>query len=499
MNDTNNTTPVMTFLRRRLLPLLSLGALLFSIGCDADMAAPSGQQMPPDAREPELVTALDRFVQAADPAYSWQLLGTEKGSGYTTYLLDMKSGSWRKSSEVDRPLWQHHVLVVVPENVTPGPAVLLISGGSNSGGPPTKASGEVVTLAKSVGAITVELRQIPNQPLTFAGHDGKAHSEDGIIAFGWAQVIKTGDPTWHARFAMVRAAVRAMDATQAFLKTPQGGGMAPDKFIVAGASKRGWTTWLTAAVDKRVSAVLPIVIDVLNVNKFMVQHVETYGFWARSLYDYHYNKVTEQIGTKAAEAMLENEDPYYFRRRLTMPKYMLNATGDQFFLPDGSKNYFDDLRGEKYMRYVPNADHSLDGSDAVDGAIAFVGMLREGRQRPAFSWTFEGTDSIRVKTQEAPQKVLLWQATNPNARDFRVETLGKVWKSSVLSSQGEGVYTGQVTMPGKGYTAFVVELHFDSGQIFPLKVSTAVRVVPDTRPFVGIDPKSAKLESPPTM
>jgi PhoPQ-activated pathogenicity-related protein len=231
----------------------------------------------------------------------------------------------------------------------------------------------------------------------------------------------------------------------------------------------------------------------------MVQHVESYGFWARSLYDYHYNQLTEKLGSPAWEEMLKNEDPYLFRRRLTMPKYVMNATGDQFFLPDGSQNYYGDLLGEKLLRYVPNADHGLDDSDAVEGAVAFVGMLREGRPRPSFTWTFEGADSIRVRASEAPQRVLLWQAENPKARDFRVETLGKVWKSSELASQGEGVYVGKIAAPSQGYRAFLIEAHFASGQIFPLKVSTAVRILPDTRPFAGIDPKTAKLESVPTM
>ncbi len=39
-----------------------------------------------------------------------------------------------------------------------------------------------------------------------------------------------------------------------------------EKFMVAGASKRGWTTWTTAAVDKRVIAAIPIVMDMANFN-----------------------------------------------------------------------------------------------------------------------------------------------------------------------------------------------------------------------------------------
>lgn len=38
------------------------------------------------------------------------------------------------------------------------------------------------------------------------------------------------------------------------------------KWMVAGGSKRGWTTWTTAAVDKRVYAAIPIVMDLLDIN-----------------------------------------------------------------------------------------------------------------------------------------------------------------------------------------------------------------------------------------
>ena len=37
---------------------------------------------------------------------------------------------------------------------------------------------------------------------------------------------------------------------------------------------------------------------------------------------------------------MEIEDPYEYRQRLTMPKYIVNASGDQYFLPDNSQFYF---------------------------------------------------------------------------------------------------------------------------------------------------------------
>ncbi len=49
-----------------------------------------------------------------------------------------------------------------------------------------------------------------------------------------------------------------MDCTTEFMGKTYG---TPTRsFIVAGASKRGWTTWTTGAVDKRVIAIVPIVM-----------------------------------------------------------------------------------------------------------------------------------------------------------------------------------------------------------------------------------------------
>jgi PhoPQ-activated pathogenicity-related protein len=439
------------------------------------------------------ISDLDRYVQAPDPDYSYQLIATDKGAGYVAYILDMKSGSWRNSNEVDRTLWQHQVTIVKPDNLTPGPSLLIIDGGDNQQPFAAKADGQIAAIAQLSGAITVQVSQIPNQPLTFANHDGAPHVEDGIMAFGWAQVMKTGDATWHARFPMVRAAVRAMDTAQKFMSSALGGKIAIDKFIVTGASKRGWATWLTGAVDKRVEAIVPIVADVLNTERMIRQHIESYGFWSLALYDYYYNNIFQHIGSPEMAALLKNEDPYFFRERLTMPKYLVHATGDAFFLPDGSQNYFGDLHGEKYLRYVPNAAHSLDGTDATLSTLAYVTSLRQGAKRPEFSWNFVDANGIRVKTKTIPEKVLLWQAHNPKARDFRAETLGKVWISQELQNQGKGNYFGSITLPASGYTAFMIELQFPGS----LKFTTDVRVVPETRPFAGIDPRTGKLEEIP--
>ncbi len=83
----------------------------------------------------------------------------------------------------------------------------------------------------------------------------------------------------------------------------------------------------------------------------------------------------------------------------------------------------------------------------------------------------------------------LWQATNPNARAFRLDTIGRAWKATKLRQQG-GSWIASVKAPAKGWTAYFVELTFPSGGKIPFKFTTAVRVVPDTLPFPPPKPKT---------
>src|SRR5205823_7493780 len=111
--------------------------------------------------------------------------------------------------------------------------------------------------------------------------------------------------------------------------------------------------------------------------------------------------------------------------------------------------------------------------------IAFYQTVLSGKPRPKYSWTFEKEGTIRVQTSDVPTAVTLWQATNPQARDFRVLSIGKAYQSQSLKDQGGGVFIAKVEPPATGWTASFVELTFDVGQSFPLKLSTAVRVLPD--------------------
>ena len=427
---------------------------------------------------------LIEYVQQADPAYKWEVAQTIPGAIAETTVIRLTSQSWRTKEDVDRTAWEHWLVVVKPAKLTTNKAFLIVGGSGNDRAMPDGANAVVSQIAAATGSIVAELRMVPNQPLIFHG-DGKPRKEDDLIGYGWAQFLETGDPTWLPRLPMVKSVARAMDCLQEWSAQQDA---KIEKFVVAGASKRGWTTWMIGAADPRVEAIVPIVIDVLNVEKTMAHHAAVYGFWATAVGNYYQHDILQRPNHPRMKELYRIEDPYFYVDRLTMPKYIVNGSGDQFFCPDSSQFYFDDLKGEKHLRYVPNADHSVDGSiDAVTSIVAFYQMLLANRPRPETKWTFEDDGSIRVTSDTSPKRVKLWQATNPKARDFRVATIGKAYAETELQAESDGSYVARIETPEKGWSASFVELEYDSGGAFPFKVSTSVRVLPETAPFAGVD------------
>jgi PhoPQ-activated pathogenicity-related protein len=460
--------------------LFALVTALVLAGCAPKEPSPQTQSPASPTARPVESTALDEYVAKADPNYGFRLVNTFPGKGHKVFLLEMTSQAWLTTQEVDRPVWKHWMIVVKPDEDTSPNSLLMISGGANDGKVPASANESLIKIALATKSVVTELKMVPNQPLVFAG-ETEGRKEDSLIGYTWDKFLRTGDPKWPARLPMTKAVVRAMDTVTTFCGSAEGGGLKVSGFVVSGASKRGWTTWATAAVDKRVIAIMPIVIDVLNVEPSMRHHYAAYGFWAPAVGDYTAFNIMDWMGTPENRALLKIEDPYEYRDRLTMPKFILNASGDQFFLPDSSQFYFDDLPGVKYLRYVPNADHSLKGSDAYQTLEACYNAVLHNVPLPRFAWKMEPDGATRVTAQDKPTEVKLWQATNPEARDFRVETFGTNWQSTALSGQGDGVFVGRVPKPAKGWTAFFVELTFPGGTAAPFKFTTPVRVVPDTK------------------
>jgi len=405
----------------------------------------------------------------------------------------LTSQSWRTEKEVNRTEWKHHLNMIVPDKVRSDIGMVAITGGDNGRDLRDRVGPQYAQFAALTGSVITELKHVPNQPLTYRG-ETKGRKEDSSIAYTWDKFLRTGDKEWPLQLPMTKSAVKAMDAITEFCANEKGGKNKVERFVVAGGSKRGWTTWLTAAVDKRVVAIAPIVIDMLNVVKSFKHHYRVYGFFAPAVGDYEKAQIMDWMDKEEYKALTEIVDPYTYRKRLTLPKYLVNASGDQFFLPDSHQFYYHDLEGENLIRYVPNGDHGLSGTNAWEGLIAWYQAILDDTPRPEYSWKITDHGEIHIDAETKPTSVKVWKATNPEARDFRVETIGRTWKSEDLPAVdgAAGKYVAKVAAPEKGFTAFMVELEFPGPPGLPFVFGTGVKVVPDKYPHQPYKPKPIK-------
>jgi PhoPQ-activated pathogenicity-related protein len=439
----------------------------------------------PERRAAPRETALDRYVAAPDSHYAFARVAGLPSQNAAVTLLKLTSQQWLTDREVTQPVWTHWLTVIRPSGaLSSNIGFVFVTGGSSERKPPDEAPDWLEALARDTRTVVAELRMVPNQPIVFADDPTRTpRSEDDFIAYTWDKYLRTGDERWPARLPMTKSVVRAMDAITAFCRSGEGGGLDVKRFVVAGASKRGWTTWTTAAVDPRVVAIAPAVIDVLHVEPSFEHHWRAYGAWASAVDDYVKHGIMDWMGSRQFHALMQIEDPYYYRDRLTMPKLMVNAAGDEFFLPDSARFYFGELPGEKHLRYVPNTNHSLDKTDAIQTVHAFYASVVAGRARPRFTWTHEADGTLKVVARDLPKDVRLWTATNPEARDFRLDTIGAAYHAEALSPSAPNTWSARVAPPARGWTAYFMELTFDSGGTYPLKFTTDIRVTPERMPY----------------
>ena len=426
-------------------------------------------------------TALDYYVREPDLNYKYDVVKTIEEEDYKTFIIEMTSQQWLTEAEVNFPIWEHFMVVVVPDIIKSDIGFLTITGGSKSNSTPTAPLPNDVKRALETGTVVSTLYMVPNQPLIFSDDNGIARTEDSIIAYTWDKYLRTADNKWPLRLPMTKAAVRAMDTISDVMSSSQGGAIRVDQFVVAGGSKRGWTTWTTALVDDRVIAIMPIVIDMLNITPSFKHHFSVYGAYSLAVIDYVTSGNVNWIGTPEWDSLMEIVEPYEYRHRLELPKFLLNSTGDEFFLPDSSQFYWNDLVGEKHLRYVPNSNHSMNNTDLFDSVDAWYHAIVHNVKMPRYSWDLDKDGTISVFSLDEPERVLLWQAHNPTSRNFTQDVIGRAYVSSPISEIEPGVFKVKLDPPEEGFTAYYLEMHYPSGIGVPFKFSTGVKVVPDKK------------------
>ncbi len=414
--------------------------------------------------------------------FSYQLYDSLAVERATLYRIKMNSGKWLSDAEVNEPLWWHWVDIVIPDTIDTHTALLFIGPGSKED---TQQYLDSLSIKKAIEtrSIISHVSNIPFQPLRFIGTDSIERYEDNLIAYGWDQFLTKGandeDREWLARFPMTRAVVRAMDVVQEFTKSEP---YAVSDFFISGASKRGWTTWTTAAVDSRVIGMAPVVIDLLNIVPSFEHHYRLYGDWSPAVRDYVDFNIMDWMRTPAFKKLLSYVEPYEFKERFKMPKLIINGTIDEFFATDSWKFYWDALPGNNYLQYVPNGNHGLLGSYQTPTIFSFYDRLIHSKALPKMEWEVkEGTFNLSTDPN-IPYQINLWTCKNPKARDFRIWEVGRSWKRETIALNSSGDY--QIKAPeGEGYTASLVEVVFYPESSNPLILSSGTLVLPEQYVF----------------
>lgn len=457
-------------------------ALVLAFGAAASCAAAPSADIGPNPPN-----VLDAYVAKPDPTFAWKVEKTFTGEGYQGAVLELTSQTWMTAADSSRPVWKHWLTITIPNTITAKKAFLYINGGSNTSAAPTDSSARFAAMAVDTGSVIADLSNVPNQPIRFAGTIDAARSEDDMIAYLQANYDAQKNPVALARLPMVKSGTAAMTAVQQFLASDAGGKLPIDGFVVSGGSKRAWTSWLVGLLDSRVIGMAPIVINVLDVDATTRHHWETMGYFSPALGDYVNHKlIPDEIGRKMVE-INAIEDPLNYRGRpqMLMPKFIINAVGDEYFPPDNTKFSYHLLPGAKQLRMLPNSRHSTAGTDINNSLTAWYGSLIHNAPIPEYSWTVRDDGALVVNPGvQKPSEVRLWQGTNPKDRDFRVQTLGdKAFSSTLLQPAADGAYVGNVTKPATGFTAYFVELTYPSATKYPFKFTTEVYVKPDILPY----------------
>lgn len=411
--------------------------------------------------------ALAAYIAAPDPSFAWREVKSGHVDSTTDYVeVVMTSQTWRNVA------WKHQLFVLRPANIHNGSrqALLFVHSGRWKDEYETQPRSELprearlfAKLAREIGAPVAVLRQVPFQPLFDL-------REDALIAYTFDRYLETGESDWPLLLPMVKSTVRAMDVIQQV--AGERWQMPIDSFTVAGASKRGWTTWLTAAADSRVAAVAPMVIDVLNMPAQMDHQRETWGELSEQIHDYQNRDLPQRLRSPRGRELMQIVDPFSYRDRLTRPKFILLSTNDRYWPLDALKLYWGELPEEKRVLYVPNQGHSLRDINRVIGALsALHRYARDNKPMPKLTWNSRAGSqdlTITVSSDRPVRDVRVWSA-HSDTRDFRSAR----WQSRRCALT-HGEYVCRSSRGKQGYSAAFAEAVYRDDGALPFSQSTMV-------------------------
>lgn len=326
-------------------------------------------------------SSLKAFVSHVDGSFAWSR---------ESFGLSVTTQVWQGFE------WRHDVVLCRPTGPVSDLWTLHITGWE----PNEFDIGWSQSLADLSGHNVAVLFQMPNQPLWDM-------TEDDLIAHTFVQFLETGDPAWPLLMPMVRSVVRVMDA----LEQSEG---RPLRFVPFGASKRGWTSWLTAATqDSRVVGVAPMLFNHLRMSEQLAKQMEDWGELSPRIVDYTSRGLENEVSTTRGRHLVQLVDPATFVKDIHVPKLLIHGSNDPYWTVDATSLYWNDLEGLKWEVTVPNLAHAFDHVEFWTPTLAAFVRVCDG--------SHSQTTGVTVP----------WEAASP---DLRFEF--SEWGQSAVMRQG---------------------------------------------------------------
>lgn len=428
------------------------------------------------------------YIESTKNEFSYEIEDIIYEEEWTGFHIKMISGEWLDKKKVEDVEWSHYVDIVIPKETLTETGIMFIDGGVKDE-TYFRLDSISISYALKTKSIIVNIHNIPAQPINFLASDQENFYEDDLIAFAWSQFLERGakkkDIEWLPRLPMTRAVVRSMDLAQEIALQNS---KELSEFVVSGASKRGWTAWTTAAVDDRIVGVVPMVIDMLNLVPSFENHFRSYGEFSPAVQEYVKYNIPDWMGTEEFKVLMSYVEPYSFKDKFTMPKYIINAGSDEFFSTDSWRFYYEELPENKLIRYVPNANHSLSGEYLSNDLVSFFYRVVNKIDLPILEWELVDGNLKVYLDYEGEYSVSIWRAFNVDGRDFRLWQEGELWKESIIDINEDNIYNIELDNQSDGYQAIMLEFNLDQDSQFPLKISTGPYVIPDSYPYEKYQP-----------
>lgn len=310
-------------------------------------------------------------------------------------VVEMTSGTWQGAE------WKHRIVVVEPEDCVSRSACYLEITGDDAGDPDLAYAQALAAHLKIPVAV---MFGVPNQPLWDM-------VEDDLVAHSFERYMLSGDAEWPILVPMVRAGIAAIEVLVDWSLGRF------NSFVIGGASKRAWTTWLLAGMgDPRIKGIVPVAFDNLDMADQLKHQVALWKQTSPMLDDYTRRMLHETAFSDEGEALRFLVDPARHLGQINVPVFSVSGSNDPFWAFDAVSRYYKRLPASSAVQFVPNMGHSIGEWDyRLSSVGAFVrNCLGLGNfPRATFEWNLgDRLLTLGCSHDTAPDKVRVWGTTS---------------------------------------------------------------------------------------